>query len=74
MARSLVRLQYLPEVEVESRENRVTAENPGGVHPLRGLTRPVDDGEIIDGIQQPAKPCATGHVLFHFLLEVGKAV
>ncbi len=68
------RLQDLSKIEMETWQDGIAVDD-SWIFDSRGrLSGPVNGGAIIERIQQPAEARAVRDVLFHFGLDIGKAV
>ena len=68
------RLQDLSEIELETWQDGIAVDDNWFFDSLGGLSGPVNGDTVIKGIEQPTKPRAVRDVLFHFRLDIGKAV
>lgn len=64
----------ISEIELEARQDRIATDDCGTVEAFRLLARAVNDGQILERIQQPAKPGAVGDVFLHLQFDLGKIV
>ena len=67
-------LQNFSEVEVESRQDGIPADDGWIVDALRRLVRPVNGDAVLDRVEQPSEVGAVSDVFFHLLLNLGDAV
>ena len=68
------RLQDLSKIEMETWQDGIAVDD-SWIFDSRGrLSGPVNDNAVIEGIEQPAEARAVRDVLFHFGLDIGKAV
>src|SRR5438874_1388721 len=67
-------LPNFPKIEAEARKDRIAADDRGAVDALRGLAGLVNDGAVVDGVEQPSQSRAVGDVFVHFRFKVAQAV
>src|SRR6266705_3567709 len=73
-ASTSVRSKDFPEIKVESRKNRIAADDRGFLDVLRRLIRAVNRRGVIDRVQQPGETRAIVDVLLHLVLQGGKPI
>jgi len=62
------------EIELESGQDRIAAENAWLIDAFRRLAGPIDESGVLDRIEEPAEPRTVSDIFVHLLFYISHAM